>query len=70
MYVFVNRIKTIYMEDFKNMDTAQLTDQLAKKTDHYMKMLKAGVKHEEFYACKKTIDQLALEIERRKQKMN
>lgn len=56
------------MKDLKEMNDEQLTDQLARKTDYYMKMLKAGVKHEEFYACKKTIDLLAIEIEQRRQR--
>lgn len=56
------------MEEFGKMSNEQLTDLLAEKTNHYMKMFREGAKHKEFYDCKTMIDRLTAEIKQRKER--
>ena len=54
------------MEEMKIMSNTALINLLASKTVSYTQMLAGNIKTEEFYNCKRTIEQLTAEIELRK----
>lgn len=54
------------MEDLKIMSNTALINLLASKTVSYTQMLAGNIKTEEFYNCKRIIEQLTAEIELRK----
>ena len=54
------------MEEIKIMSNTALINLLASKTVSYTQMLAGNIKTEEFYNCKRTIEQLTAEIELRK----
>lgn len=55
-------------EKLKELDQVTLVDMLAKHTDDYMHMLKAGGTKDEYERCKEWIKVLTKEIECRKGK--
>ena len=54
------------MNQFNDMTYSSLLDKLASYTTLYTQMLIDNERSEEFYKCKRMIEQLAQEIERRK----
>ena len=54
------------MEEIKIMSNTALINLLANKTVSYTQMLAGNIKTEEFYNCKRAIEQLTAEIELRK----
>ena len=54
-------------EDFGTMDQSVLIDKLAEYTSKYMQFLTNGGMQKEIDDCKKTIEQLQHEIEKRQQ---
>ena len=54
------------MEEIKNMSNTALFNLLSNKTVSYTQMLAANMKTDEFYKCKRIIEQLTAEIELRK----
>ena len=57
------------MKNLKNPDQAGLIDLLSQKTNEHMKMFREGATQKEYETCKKTIDQLTVEIESREKKI-
>lgn len=58
------------MEEIKNMSNTALINLLAGKPVLYTQMLASNIKTDEFYNCKRLIEQLTAEIELRKEANN
>jgi hypothetical protein len=54
------------MKQYRDINHSALIDLLAKHTTLYTQMLSDNIKTNEFYKCKRTIEQLTAEIELRK----
>jgi hypothetical protein len=53
------------MKKYKDFSHSALMDLLVRHTALYTQMLAENIKTDEFYRCKRTIDQLTAEIESR-----
>jgi hypothetical protein len=56
------------MKDLKTFELVQLVDLLTKETTRYFKLLKFAKGKKEFLECKMMIEDIQVEISRRKKK--